>query len=253
MNHDDPLVYPGQPGAAHLHTFFGNKGTNAFSTVASLRSGNSTCRGGIANRSAYWIPSLLHNGQAMVPTSAIFYYKAGYGIPNASPNVQLIPAGLRMIAGDASTTDLQWDGHAYWGCENNYIGHHPQIMDCEVGDSIQLVVDFPQCWDGENLDSPNHKSHMAYPSEGACPSSHPIILPEISINVRWERTAGMNVNALRLSSDCIAELPGGYSAHGDWMEAWEPEIRDTFVTHCINNSLDCQAHLLGDGREIYDF
>ena len=29
---DDPIVYPKQPGASHLHDFFGNETTNAFST-----------------------------------------------------------------------------------------------------------------------------------------------------------------------------------------------------------------------------
>ena len=35
MAFDDPIVYPGRPGAAHLHTFFGNTGTNAASTEQS--------------------------------------------------------------------------------------------------------------------------------------------------------------------------------------------------------------------------
>ena len=33
---DDPIVFPGQPGAAHLHEFFGNTSTNASSTYASM-------------------------------------------------------------------------------------------------------------------------------------------------------------------------------------------------------------------------
>src|SRR5437868_11158870 len=33
---DDPLFYPGQPGASHLHQFFGNTGTNASSAYQSL-------------------------------------------------------------------------------------------------------------------------------------------------------------------------------------------------------------------------
>ena len=46
MNYDDPIVYPGQPGAAHLHSFFGNTGVNARTTTGSLRtSGNGTCWG----------------------------------------------------------------------------------------------------------------------------------------------------------------------------------------------------------------
>ena len=36
MAEDDPIVYPGAPGASHLHVFFGNTSTNANSTVKSL-------------------------------------------------------------------------------------------------------------------------------------------------------------------------------------------------------------------------
>jgi hypothetical protein len=254
MNKDDAIVYPGQPGRAHLHTYFGNTGANAFSTHESLRAtGNSTCRGGIANRSAYWIPSLLGaGGVPMAPTEAIFYYKSGYGIPGVSPRIQKLPAGLRMIAGDMMAMAPQTDGHAHWGCTNRYIGHHPQIVDCDVGDLLQLTVEFPQCWNGRDLDSADHKSHMSYPRNGACPSTHPVPLPDISLNVRWRRTSTLDVRTLRLSSDHYAtSAPGGYSAHGDWFEAWEPEIRDAFVEHCINPARDCHAHLLGDGREIY--
>ena len=60
MSFDDPIVFPGQPGRSHLHTFFGNTGANADSTAESIRgTGNSTCRGGIANRSSYWVPTLI--------------------------------------------------------------------------------------------------------------------------------------------------------------------------------------------------
>ncbi len=254
MNTDDPIVYPNAPGLAHLHTFFGNTDTNAYSTHDSLRrSGNSTCRGGIANRTAYWVPSLLAEGSTpLAPKSAIFYYKSGYSIPNVSPLIQKIPAGLRMISGNMAATSPQTDGHAYWGCENEYKGHFPNVIDCSVGDNLQLTVVFPQCWNGRDLDSTDHKSHMAFPSGGRCPSSHPVILPEISLNVHWERTASLNVNRLRLSSDHYAAgSPGGYSAHGDWLEAWEPDVRDAFVLNCVNKTRDCHAHLLGDGRMIY--
>ncbi len=149
-------------------------------------------------------------------------------------------------------TAPQTNGRAHWGCTNVYIGHFPQIVDCGVGDLLQLTVEFPQCWNGRDLDSADHKSHMAYPSNGACPSSHPVPLPDISVNVRWKRTSSLDVTKLRLSSDHYStSAPGGYSAHADWFEAWEPNIRDAFVQHCINPSRDCHAHLLGDGREIY--
>lgn len=43
-------------------------------------------------------------------------------------------------------------------------------------DGLRLQVVFPSCWNGKDLDSPDHKSHMAYPSgvsTGSCPQSHP--------------------------------------------------------------------------------
>jgi hypothetical protein len=60
ISRDDPLFYPGQPGASHLHQFFGNTGTNASSNYASLRtSGGTTCGQSSTpfNRSAYWRPA----------------------------------------------------------------------------------------------------------------------------------------------------------------------------------------------------
>lgn len=49
-----------------------------------------------------------------------------------------------------------------------------------------------RCWDGKNLDSPDHKTHVAYPTNGpasfdtdggACPSSHPVKIPQLMLEV----------------------------------------------------------------------
>jgi len=50
-----------------------------------------------------------------------------------------------------------------------------------------------RCWDGKNLDSPNHKDHVAYPSAGPsnflstgnCPASHPVKIPQLMLEVRF--------------------------------------------------------------------
>ena len=102
FNRDDSLVYPGQVGRAHLHMYFGNTGSTANSTPESIRTtGNSTCRGGIANRSTYWVPAVIDtaSGNVMRMMYADVYYKTGYlGVRNE--DVKPIPQGLRMIAGD---------------------------------------------------------------------------------------------------------------------------------------------------------
>ena len=45
------------------------------------------------------------------------------------------------------------------------------------GSFLRLHIRFPECWDGRNIDSADHKSHMAYSRAGVCPSTHPISVP----------------------------------------------------------------------------
>ena len=83
--YDDPIVYPGQPGKAHLHMIFGNTRTNAYSKYNDLlNSGNSTCNGHEINRTAYWVPALIdQDGNPRKPIKALVYYKS-YSITNTN-------------------------------------------------------------------------------------------------------------------------------------------------------------------------
>lgn len=264
MATDDPIVYPREPGRSHLHTFFGNTGTNANSTVASLASsGNGTCRGGIANRSGYWVPALVEIADpakpavAVAPTSAVFYYKTGYnGITPAQIN--MLPAGLRMIAGDAS--NVAPDGHFRWACVGSpeadaMVGQ--SIQNCPAGSTLFMEVFFPQCWNGVDLDSVDHKSHMAYPVLRACPKTHPIAVPEITFNVRYAVTQSNQPLRWRLASDRYEPVitngttTAGHSAHGDWFDGWMPDVKKAWTLGCDAASVDCHSHLSGDGRELY--
>ena len=65
---DDPIVFPGDPGAAHRHDFFGNETTDAFSTLRSLKKGPTTC-GFRPDRAAYWFPTLSSNGRVTIARS----------------------------------------------------------------------------------------------------------------------------------------------------------------------------------------
>ncbi len=244
FSYDDPLVYPGKVNATHLHMFFGNTGTNYASTYTSLRnSGNSTCRGGIANRTAYWVPAMLDaNGEPVLPTKIDVYYKTGYnGV--AANEVKSIPDGMRILAGAPMGTEPQSSEVINFQCAS--YSRNAGIIDCK--ETLKLNVTFPQCWDGKNLDSVDHKSHMAYPRNG-CPASHPVALPVISYTVHYPTNGSSK--GWRLSSDMYDGKPMGYSAHGDWFGAWDPEIQDTWTRECLNKGLDCASHKLGDGRVI---
>ena len=248
---DDPIVYPNQPGKSHLHIFFGNGGANASSTADSLaNTGDSTCAGGIANRTAYWAPALINlaNGAPIVPLQQIWYYKAGY-LGVASASVQPFPAGLRMVAGSSgNTTPITSTNVVRISCSTNG-AFQPGIPDCPVGQTIDFTVIFPQCWDGMNLDSPDHKSHMAYATGSGCPADHPVPLPEITINITYLVTDPRPDLNWKLSSDNYTGT-GGYSMHADWFGAWQPDILAAFVHNCINPAKSVTDDLC-DGRMLY--
>jgi hypothetical protein len=255
MSFDDPIVFPGQPGLSHLHVFFGNTAAGASSTVDSIaNSGDSTCYGGTLNRSSYWAPAVLdaRTNAPVRPRSILTYYKSGYrGVPASA--IQPIPSGLRMIAGDPGNATAA-GAHAQYTCiaaDGTSTPWSPSIPNCPVGNEMFMSVEFPQCWDGVNLDSNDHRSHMAFASNG-CPADHPVAIPVISYNIHYPVKEANAPLHWRLSSDMYdPSLPGGYSGHADYFFGWKPDVMNTFIADCIQNSSDCHAQLLGDGSMLY--
>jgi hypothetical protein len=255
MSNDDPIVYPGQQGRAHHHTFFGNVAIN-YATTDPSASGNSTCVGGVINRSGYWVPSVIdtRTGRPVQPDGNLIYYKRGYNGVQAS-QITVPPAGLRMIVGNMYASDPAnaiWNSPFFFEC----IGSAPyargmSIPACKVGERLQLVITLPQCWDGVNLDSADHKSHMA-PAKNGCPATHPVPIPAISFNILYTVKTGDDPTKWRLSSDMYEwSKPAGYSAHGDWWNGWDQTVLTQIVRECLNAGKDCHAHLIGNGQAIY--
>src|SRR6266516_5979553 len=110
---DDPIVHPGLPGMSHLHDFFGNVTTDAYSGYASLRAGGTTCRT-TQDASGYWVPALLRAGVPVTPLAVKIYYRAARGADAAA--IQPPPPGLRMVAGDAMASAPQPGHVTFWGC-----------------------------------------------------------------------------------------------------------------------------------------
>lgn len=275
MSNDDPIVFPGVPNATHHHTFFGNTAVTAFSTNASLRAaGNSTCAGGILNRSGYWMPSLINTatGAPQKPDVVVVYYKTIDA--KSGPYIKAPPAGLRMIAGKAKPQYLAQSQAAFM-CQDllhvndapayGKLWGGPYLQACGgANELLRMIISFPQCWDGVNLDSPDHQSHMKYAcgnecenaqgqianSANSCPASHPIAIPNITINADFR---DLDKSATyRLSSDNYpTTLPGGYSLHADWMNGWDETIIDRVVKGCINSPKNCEGPNLGDGYTLW--
>src|SRR5207245_11011514 len=205
---DHSIVYPGRSGLSHDHTSVGNASTNAFSTLRSLRAGATTCRRN-ADTAAYWMPTLLVNGQAVEPRGATLSCLRSTVAP-----VRPFPAGLKMIAGNSRSTAPQDLRVTFWNCgADGGVARSADVPACpnDRGAGLRLHVNFPNCWDGANLDSPNHQDHMAYSVRGTCPSTHPVSVPAIALIFRYPTAGGAGVS---LSSG------GHYSAHAGVFKAW---------------------------------
>ena len=256
MNFDDPIVYPGQPGKAHLHAYFGNTGANAY-VHGDVDPNDRELDVSGRHRQPHGVLGPGHGGHRrrttpVAPDEMVIYYKSGYG--GVGPeDVRAMPTGLRMIAGrhGVGRTPVARELGVRGPRLRQPHRPHPGLRRRATG--CIMMLDFPQCWDGVNLDSANHKSHLAYPTGGGCPASHPVAIPVITYNVYTEVPPGHDTADWRLSSDTIddPELPGGYSAHGDWFDGWDAAVAQAFVTNCDNKAVDCKSHLVGDGREIY--
>ena len=227
MSMDDPIVYPRQPGASHDHSFVGNTTTNAFSTLRTLRHGSTTCKRS-GETAAYWMPTLLLNGQMVAPAGATIYYRRKTLAP-----LRAFPAGFKMVAGDKSATSPQGMQITSWNCgAASSVPSSSDVPTCPNahGESLRLHVNFPSCWDGTHLDSADHHSHMAYPVRGACPAAYPVALPAITLIYRYPTTGGSGVT---LSSG------GQYSAHADFFNAWRQGTLTSLVNRCLNALRHC--------------
>ena len=188
----------------------------------------------------------MKTGAPVVPSGSIWYYKSAYyGVPAES--IKPLPAGLRMIAGSAANTPAGGaNPYVRIGCAGSGT-YGPSIPNCAVGGVVEIGIQFPQCWDGVNLDSPDHKSHMAYANNG-CPGTHPVPLVEIALNASFTVTEARPDLNWKLSSDNYVGT-GGYSMHADWFDGWKDDIMKTWVTRCINSRAS-SSNAICDGRYL---
>lgn len=256
----DPIVNPGAPTSPHLHTFFGNPGIVSDLTYDHLRStaADNRCQNNPDDGSAYWVPTLVdpyENGEG---------FGAGYGKPvpvqdleiyymgNRSANVAAFPPGFAMVAGTPQRgPDSPDAGRFYsWRCNQGerVTGDSPPPCAGGGSNTLRLAVDFPSCWNGRvpNLTAlgpngqPDFSSHMTYPAGGRCPASHPTTVPRLKMNIDYYLPAGTDTTRLRLTSDRYdPSRPGGYSAHADFFNGWDPAGLDALMNSCLRPVLDC--------------
>ena len=237
---DDPIVYPGQAGASHSHTFLGNRTTDANSTTTSLLAATGTSCTVPQDKSAYWFPTLMRGENKIVAsTEQTIYYKSGI---LDYKKVVPFPQGLKFLVGSmvATQDEFRTAPGAVEGFECGTSSFNWDIpATCPTGSMLNVRYQAPSCWNGVDLDSTNHKSHMAYPVNGECPATHPVAVPMIEFKLSWPADGTM--------SDVRFSSGRGYSFHYDFFNAWDPATLKALTEHCINGGLQCNPR----GYDLY--
>lgn len=131
---------------------------------------------------------------------------------------------------------------------------------CTKGSWLHVGFLFPNCWDGVNVDLPDHRSHMNYGnSSNKCQADHPVRIPSISIQAYYRIDDAFLAQKWKLASDEMAPgcyngtslvaVTAGCTAHADYWEAWSPTIRPLWYQNCILAHNSCTGDL-GDGTKV---
>jgi hypothetical protein len=231
-SYDDPIAKPNQPGASHRHDFFGARGVTARSTAAQLRRSRTSC-GEPGDTAGYWHPTLLVEGRPVSGRINAYYDRGGL------PTVQPFPRELKLLAGDPMAERAQPASRIGFECvrPDAQAGLAPvtrpstAVPQCATGTQLAGRVVFPNCWNGHDLDSADHKSHMAFAKTGRCPASHPIAVPRLILVATW--TVRPTPSTVALSSG----VPSTW--HADFWNTWNPVRLRRLVRNCVDQQRDC--------------
>ncbi|EEA24064.1 hypothetical protein EYB25_004812 [Talaromyces marneffei] len=279
----DPIMAPGEPNS-HLHTIFGSGGFSSNVTQDDLLHSDCTSCAVTQDRSAYWTPPLMFlypNGSSTMVNQdgGMLAYYFVYG-----NNPQPFPQGFRMVAGDqylrnftGPVPDLptsEWTAndktqfslaqkalgfnclHYDRGSDEDSLYRHTlpdkQFLDENCSDGLRLELMFPSCWNGVDVDTPNHKSHMAYPDlvkDGKCPEGFGTRLVTLFFETKYDTQnfKGVDGQFVLATGD-----PTGCGYHGDFIQGWESDFLRQAMDECSNPSgevADCQLFTLQSDQD----
>lgn len=244
QNPDNFIVAPGvSNGAHHTHDYVGNLSTTGFSNDQSLQAAGTTCQQG--DKSTYFWPVLrLRKGAGDVgqdgnlgtilrPVTAQMQFRG-----NATAKVTAMPTFLRVITGNAkAVSQAGANANAQWTCtgfQNRITQKYPL---CPAGSKVTRILEFPSCWDGKNVDSANHRTHIVFPDKnsGACPAGTKAV-PALRMTLTYNVPQGKGT-AIALDT-FPEELHDPSTDHADFEQVMPARLAAQ-VVNCVNSGRTC--------------
>ncbi|WP_406147133.1 DUF1996 domain-containing protein [Streptomyces anulatus] len=251
FNPDNVIVAPGvSNGAHHMHDYVGNQANDAFASDDDLADGATTCRNQ-GDRSTYYWPVLrLQNGQdeddvdadgggrdqntgeIQTPSRVTLRF-----VGSPVGRVTAMPRFLRIITGDAKAfTNGDANANASWSCtgfEDRQLRDKYPI--CPEGSQVVRTFAFQSCWDGQNTDSANHRTHVAFAQDdGRCPSGFRAV-PQLVQRIVYDVPPGPG-----FAVDSFPEqLHKPITDHGDFINVFDERLMKNMV-RCINDGRRCR-------------
>jgi hypothetical protein len=175
-----------------------------------------------------------NDGVIQVPTTISLQFRG-----NATSAVRPMPQFLRILTGDAKVfANGPANARAAWTCtgfENRLISKYPI---CPQGSRVERIHDFPSCWDGRNLDSANHRTHIVFPNaQGACANGF-VAVPQLRIALTYDIPTQVQRNG-QYKVDSFPEAKHDpFSDHDDFENVMTPQLMSSVVS-CIDNARRC--------------
>jgi len=253
----DPIVTPGAV-SNHVHSVVGGSNFGFESSTSRLQKSQCTSVPIKEDKSNYWFPTLYFqwaNGSfSSVDGGAVIYYL--FPGPEQAGKVKAFPPDFRMVSG--TPLKRSHDGSAAARAVNflclDFDGQtspHDGLPAKVCPSGIRSQVNFPSCWNGKDVDSPNHKSHVAYrsggPDSGECTDPNfPVTLPRIFLEVYWG-TGHWNSLASQAKNPAQPFVFShgdrtGFGYHSDFFNGWDDGVLQKAVDQChCNNFGDPQC------------